>query len=94
MTTLATEHAQRRGPGPSLAFPWEDRDQTIPGRFARIAERVPDQVAVLTPRQSLTYAELDLASDRLARRVLQCIRRGRAGGGDQTVALLLEEACR
>ncbi|MFC5468998.1 non-ribosomal peptide synthetase [Cohnella suwonensis] len=44
-----------------------DREQTIHGKFKLVTNRYPDQPAVVTPSNRLTYREIDDRSDRLAR---------------------------
>ncbi|MEO3972427.1 amino acid adenylation domain-containing protein [Streptomyces sp. CAU 1734] len=55
--------------------------------FARRAARTPDAVAVSDGERELTYAELDTASDRLARRLA-----GRGVRGGDRVAVVLERS--
>ncbi|MCW6010550.1 amino acid adenylation domain-containing protein, partial [Micromonospora sp. CPCC 205371] len=54
--------------------PWAgsaaDAGGTLPDVFAAQVARTPDAVAVISGERSLTYAELDAASNRLARRLL------------------------
>ena len=57
-------------------------DATLHARFGEQARRTPDAVAVVAGGSSLTYAALDRAADRLARRLL-----ARGVGPGQRVAL-------
>ncbi len=43
---------------------------SVQERFARVAERTPDAVAVSSPVEAVTYAELDERANRIARRLL------------------------
>ncbi|MGH7844014.1 MAG: AMP-binding protein, partial [Candidatus Binatia bacterium] len=61
-----------------------DVEQSIPERFEDIARRFPDQIAVETATQFLTYAELDAIADRVARALLSSL-----GSKAELVALLL-----
>ncbi len=58
--------------------------RSIPARFAEQVAAHPDRVAIRSPRETMTYAELDRAANRIARAVL-AIR----GPGSEPVALLL-----
>lgn len=64
-------------------FPREALEQSIPERFARVAARAPDRLAVVAPDRRLTYAELDGASDRVAAAIV-----GRAGDDNEPVVVL------
>ena len=55
---------------------------SVPELFARQVERVPEATAVIFGDQSLTYAELDAESNRLARLLIS------AGVGPEQVAAL------
>ncbi|MFO7166181.1 MAG: amino acid adenylation domain-containing protein, partial [Mycolicibacterium hassiacum] len=57
---------------------------SIPGRFAEVVARCPDAVAVTCEGRSLTYRELDEASNRLAHLLVE-----QGAGPGRTVALLL-----
>lgn len=56
--------------GTYVEFPIEDVETSIPARFEKIARRYPARTAVKADRKQLTYAELDLASNRLAQAIL------------------------
>jgi amino acid adenylation domain-containing protein len=64
------------------------RDRSIVSLFAEQAAATPDAVAVRYGAASLTYAELDRASNRLARRL-----RALGVGADARVALSLDRDC-
>ena len=66
-------------------IPAEDLERSIPDLFARRARRQPERAAVAVPGWSLTYAELDRASDRIASAII-----GRCGPAPEPVAVLLE----
>ncbi|HEU4452938.1 MAG TPA: amino acid adenylation domain-containing protein, partial [Longimicrobium sp.] len=61
------------------------RDRSVIDRFASMVHATPDAAAAAGDGRSLTYAELDSASNRLARRL-----RARGIGAEDRVALLLE----
>ncbi|HKV11759.1 MAG TPA: amino acid adenylation domain-containing protein, partial [Thermoanaerobaculia bacterium] len=65
------------------------REATIHGLFAEQARRTPEAVAVISGEERLTYAELALQSDPLARRL-----RALGVGPDVPVVLLLERSAR
>ncbi|MFI8952924.1 amino acid adenylation domain-containing protein, partial [Streptomyces sp. NPDC053750] len=55
---------------------WQGEDQPVPARtlpdlFTEVAVRTPDATAILQGERRLTYAQLDAASDRLARRLIE-----------------------
>ncbi|MBM7440673.1 non-ribosomal peptide synthetase [Streptomyces sp. HB132] len=52
--------------GTGLGLPADTADATLPARFAARARRTPGAVAVTSDDATLTYAELDEVSDRLA----------------------------
>lgn len=60
---------------PEDVFDWQTPRHTVPERVALMVERYPDNIAVLDDRVSLTYRELDPASNRVANALLS--RRGR-----------------
>jgi amino acid adenylation domain-containing protein len=72
---------------------WNERaddgipEATVPQRFAAVAARTPDAVAVTSKHGSLSYRELDRRSNQLARQ-LQTL----GVGPDTTVALCLERS--
>jgi amino acid adenylation domain-containing protein len=63
----------------------EEIEQSIPERFEKIVGRYPDRLAAKTKDRSLSYRELNEASNRIAHTLLtQC------GPGNDSVALLFE----
>ncbi|HET6233025.1 MAG TPA: amino acid adenylation domain-containing protein, partial [Longimicrobiaceae bacterium] len=70
---------------PFTAWTPDDIDQTIHGRFARVAAENADRVAIRTRRHTWTYAELDAAADAVARAILAT-----ASPAAERVALLFE----
>lgn len=64
----AADRAACRWPGPQRLAS-AGRAATIHGRFEDCVRRTPDAVAVACGEQRLTYAELDRAANRLARRL-------------------------
>ncbi len=69
-----------------IPFPREELRGNLAQRFRRVAAAVPNRIAVKTPHSSLTYAELNRASDDLARSIL-----AKRGPVEEPVGLLLEE---
>ena len=72
--------------GTFVEFPKEEIEQSIPERFGKIVRRYPDRIAVKTKNGSLTYHELNKASNRLARAML-----ARSGLRQEPVGLFLED---
>ncbi len=64
-------------------FPESEYETSIPARFEKIAARYPDRLAVVDDQQSLTYAELNAAANRLAHGLL-----ARLGPGSEPVVHL------
>lgn len=62
---------------------------TVPGLFAEQVARVPGAVAVLSGRESLTYAQLDARADILARRLAAL---GVGEGVEDRVAILVRRS--
>lgn len=52
--------------GTFVEFPSEDIETSIPERFEKIARAHPDHLAIKTPADELTYAELNSAANRVA----------------------------
>ncbi len=73
------------GPG-FREFSLEEIEQSLPSRFERQAREHPERLAVRSPSRSLTYGELNLLSNRIARAILE-----RRGGVPEPVALLLSQ---
>ena len=61
-------------------------EQSIPAYFEKQVERYAGRIAVQTERQTLTYAELNRAANRVARAIL-----GARGTGEEPVAILLAQ---
>jgi amino acid adenylation domain-containing protein len=66
-------------------MPVADLERAIPELFAHRARVQPERTAVSVPGWSMTYAELDRASDRLAAAIIH-----RCGAAPEPVAVLLE----
>lgn len=56
--------------GRFVEFPIEDVETSIPARFEKIVSRYPDRLAVKDKNQSLTYDQLNRASNRVAHAIL------------------------
>ena len=67
-------------------FQERDTAQTIPQRFSLQVARAPESPAVETPTRSVSYAELDLLSKRVASAILD-----KSLGNSNTVALLINQ---
>lgn len=52
------------------AFEKQETDQSIPDRFIKQVKAYPDNIAVKTEKESLTYSELNRASSRLANTIV------------------------
>lgn len=65
-------------------FDWQAPGHTVTGRVAEMTARYPDRTAVLDESQSLTYRQLDRASNRVANGLL-----AERGPGLEIVSLLL-----
>lgn len=72
--------------GTFVKFPIEDVEQSIPERFEKIVQMYPDQIAVRTLKDTLTYAEINAMANRIAYTLLE-----RQGRKTQLVAILLEK---
>lgn len=90
--TTANETGTFRAPGcvedpPGFVpFPPEEVEQSLASRFAKVVREHADRVAVHYGGQSITYRELDIQSNRLARTLL-----ARCGPDAEPVALLLDK---
>ena len=71
--------------GTFVEFKKEEIEQSIPERYEKIVRIYPDRTAVKTKDQSLTYAELDQASNRIANAILE-----KCAEGNNPVAILME----
>src|SRR5439155_10045255 len=68
-----------------IAFRKEEIEQSVPERFEQQVARYPDRLAVRDRRHEFTYAELNVAANRIAHAVL-----ARCGEGEEPIALLFE----
>jgi amino acid adenylation domain-containing protein len=75
-----------RPPGPFEDVPFAALESTVPARFAAIAARHADRVAIRTRHESMTYTALDAASSRVAHALLDTL-----GKRAEPVALLLDK---
>jgi amino acid adenylation domain-containing protein len=66
-------------------FKSEEVEQSIPDRFAPLAAKHADRIAVKTKNHTLTYGELDRVSNRIGRAIST-----RCGEDDKPLAVLLE----
>jgi len=71
--------------GTFVEFPIEEVEQSIPERFEKIVRIYPDRVAVKVRDQFLTYDQLNVAANRIARAILAL-----PGTAEQPIALLFE----
>lgn len=70
---------------PFIAFAKADVEQAIPARFEQQVQRYPERLALKTQKQTLTYADLNTAANRVAHAIL-----ARQGTDAEPVALLFE----
>ena len=73
-------------PSEFIRFGPDEIEQSIATRFERQARRVPERIAVKTPHDELTYAQLNLFGNRVAHAVL-----GAGTREASAVAILLEQ---
>src|SRR6266496_2461808 len=66
-------------------FSKEDVETSIPARFEKIVARYPDNPAVVTASQSLSYAELNRWANRVAHAIID-----QRGVGSEPIGLLFE----
>jgi amino acid adenylation domain-containing protein len=71
--------------GTFVEFPIEDVETSIPERFEKVVSQYPDNWAIVTNSQSLTYGELNACANRAARAIIE-----RFGRGSEPVALLFD----
>ena len=71
--------------GTFVEFPMEDVETSIPARFEKIVRLWPNQLAITTKDNRLTYDELNRTANRIARAIL-----ARETSGEAPVALFLE----
>lgn len=69
-----------------VEFKKEDIEQSVGDRLGQMVERDPDKIAVKSRTATLTYAELDKLSNRLARMV-----RNKQGDGVEQIGILMEQ---
>ena len=67
-------------------FKKEDIEQSVPARLLQMVERYPDRIAVKSRTATLTYAELDKGSNRLARMVGD-----KQGDGVEPIGILMQQ---
>ena len=72
--------------GTFIEFEEEEVEHSIQNRFERQVLDYPDNLAIKTDDEELTYSQLNRTANRLARAVLE-----RAGGGDEPIVLLFEQ---
>ena len=72
--------------GTFIGFGEEEVEHSIQDRFERQVLDYPDNLAIKTDGEELTYSQLNRAANKLARAVLE-----RAGGGNEPIVLLLEQ---
>jgi amino acid adenylation domain-containing protein len=72
--------------GTFVAFPKEDVETSIPGRFEKIVRAHPGHLAIKTPVDELTYDELNSAANRVAHTLLDHVQ-----GEGRPVALLFDQ---
>jgi acyl-CoA synthetase (AMP-forming)/AMP-acid ligase II/lauroyl/myristoyl acyltransferase len=68
-----------------IDFPFEEIESTIPARFRRVVDAIPQKPGVETGTNSLSFAALDAESDRVAQHIL-----ARRGIRSEPVAILLD----
>ncbi len=73
--------------GTFVEFKKEEIEQSIPERFEKIVQTFSDRIAVKTMHNTLTYDELNMAANRLARAIL-----ARRGAENEPVAIFLEDS--
>ena len=71
--------------GTFVEFPIEDVETLIPDRFEKMVARYPNNWAIVTDSESLTYTELNERANHVA-----CTLVDRFGPGPQVIALLFE----
>ncbi len=76
----------RQASGPIEPFDWLTPGLTIPGRFEEMVARVPDRPAALDAQGTMTYQELDSATNQMANAILSG-----PGSTSDMVALFVSE---
>ena len=84
----AAARAELRWPEGFVPFPAAECDQPIHCRFERQASRRGEAVAIRMPCADLSYAELNAAANRAARRLVLSMK-----SDSRPVALLLDQGC-
>ena len=72
--------------GAFVEFPKEDVETSIPARFEKIVRIYPEQIAVKSNNDTVTYTELNATANRIAHTLLE-----RLGPKTQLVTILLEK---
>ena len=54
----------------SKLFPRDELEQSIPARFEKVVRRYPDQIAIKSGNQSVTYSQLNAMANRVARSIV------------------------
>jgi non-ribosomal peptide synthetase component F len=83
MNTLVNQHPTRQDA--KYKFTEADIDRSIPDRWELIVRVYPDRVAVKTETERLTYSQLNLAANHLARSIL-----AQVGASDSPIPILFE----
>lgn len=73
--------------GKLVEFPIEDVETSIPERFEKMASLHSNKIAVQTENEKITYHELNIAANRIARRILD-----RQGDSSEPIGILLEKS--
>jgi len=72
--------------GTYVEFPMADVESSIPARFERIVWRYPDNTAIKSGEEVVTYAELNALANRVARVIAE-----RAGNNAVPIAVLIDK---
>ena len=72
--------------GTFVKIEMNDLEQSIPRRFEKQVALYPDNLAIKTDDEEITYEELNRAANQVARAVLEQV-----GNGNQPVVLLFEQ---
>lgn len=70
--------------------PWFDKteiESTVPARFRRVASKYPHRIAISSKSSSITYKELDLASERIAGEIVRQL-----GHRSEPIVLLMDQS--
>ena len=71
---------------PFFVWALDDIEQTIPERFARVADENPQRIALKSRDRAWTYAQLNQSARSIAHEILR-----RRGGSIETVGLLFDQ---